>query len=758
MNKKLPLYLQSCHYSFKVNFRPQALALFSFLLLSLTAFAQGPGCPNVSAGVDIELEPGELCTDLTASYLETGETTSYAVSSIPYEPPFPFTGLENPVSVGKDDEWSAPIDLPFDFCFFGDIYTKVNIGSNGIISFNAHNEGEHCDWVIGSNETIPNGNLHDNAIMVFHDLDPRYGNNEIGWELLGEAPCRTLVVSFSNVPYYNFANPNNQATSTFQMVMYETTNAIDFFVQSKPDPHEFLSDPINGGRAVLGIQNKNGIEGYTPPGRNTGVWAATSEAWRFTPNGASNVVFSWLDSDGNLISHDTTINVCPTEETTVYTAQAIYTNCNGDVVTETDDVTVTKADSFTLNLGGDQELCDASSYEITAEIIDGNPADATFLWSTGETTQSITVTTSGTYSVEVTIGTNTLSASVEINFNELPLFDLGANVETCFYVPVALDASPSNYNPADAAYEWSLDGVVLAGETNPTLNATQNGVYSVIVDVAGCSNSDEVTISQKDIQVSLGDDFDTCFESPKTLTARATGYNPSLATYEWTLDGVTIVGANSSSLIIDEIGTYAVTASFGDCTASNSIEVSFKDNLIVTVDDDFQTCPKEPHTLTAKTRERNATYQWYLNETLLTGETNSTLDIMIEQGTMGTQTYSVVISVGGCTGTDSVDVSLYNLTNCVISQGISPNGDGFNDSLELSWLNDRTGIVKLKIYNRWGTLVFDQRNYSNQWRGQSHNGNDLPTGTYFYVIDLKSVDAVYGGRTTGWIYLNQKAN
>src|SRR5690606_40011981 len=95
MNKKLPLYLQSCHHFFKVNFRSQTLTLFSFLLLSFTAFSQGPGCPNVYAGDDIELDCGEPCTDLTASYLDTGETTSYAVSSIPYAPPFPFRSEEH---------------------------------------------------------------------------------------------------------------------------------------------------------------------------------------------------------------------------------------------------------------------------------------------------------------------------------------------------------------------------------------------------------------------------------------------------------------------------------------------------------------------------------------------------------------------------------------------------------------------------------------------------------------------------------------
>src|SRR5690606_20784063 len=235
-----------------------------------------------------------------------------------------FIGLANPVSVGTDDVFSESIPLPFDFCFFGDTYTSVSIGSNGIISFDptdASIPGENptpCSYTLGDGETIPTSAFHDNSIMLFHDINPLYGG-EIGYELLGVAPCRTLVVSFANVPYYNFDNPNNSAISTFQMVLYETTNAIDFYILTKPDPNTVLPDPINEGRAVLGIQNQAGNQGYTPPGRNTSVWAATEEAWRFTPNGVSNVEFTWLDSTGTVIGTDPTINVCPTDPSTTYT-------------------------------------------------------------------------------------------------------------------------------------------------------------------------------------------------------------------------------------------------------------------------------------------------------------------------------------------------------------------------------------------------------------------------------------------------------
>ncbi len=830
MNKKLPLYLQSCHHFFKVNLKKNLLAFFSVLFISLSAFSQGPGCPNVYAGEDVELGCGEPCTDLTASFLDTGETTSYEVSSITYDPPFPFTG-GTPVSVNTDDIWSDAIQLPFDFCFFGETYTEMVIGSNAVVSFDLANNqpGAYCDWSF--DDPIPSPNLFFTTIFgPYMDVDPSVqGSGIINWAVFGESPCRTMVVNFPNIPYFGSACPNLSLTS--QIVIYETTNVVEVYVQDRPSGCTW-----NDGNAVLGIQNQNGTVGYTAPGRNTSDWAATNEAWRFTPNGASNVAFSWLDSMGTVIGTDTTINVCPTDQSTTYTAQAVYTNCNGDVITETDEVTVTRIGSFTVDLGGDQELCDAENYDITAEITGGDPTDATFLWNTGETTQTITVTTSGTYSVDVTIGTCTVTASVVINFNELPLIELGDNIETCFFDPIVLDASPSNYDPTDATYEWSLDGVVLAGETNPTLNATQYGVYSVNVSANGCLATDEVTISPQELNVALGDDFTSCFEISETLTAEAIDFDPATATFEWSLDGIVIAGETNqtlnitepgtyvvtatvnsctatdtivvglgnievtvnddfqtcfesqvqleamltvqnpeatyqwsldgniipdetnSTLIITEVGTYTVTATVGSCSASDSVTVSFRDDLEVTLDEDFKTCPNELQVLTATTDEEGATFQWFLNGDIIAGETNSTLEFSLETGTFGTQTFEVVISVGGCSGTDSVDVTLYDVGNCIISEGLSPNGDGFNDTLDLTFLNDRTGISKLQIFNRLGTLVFEQNNYTNQWRGQTNDGNDLPTGTYFYVVDLAGNDAVYGTQATGWIYLNQEAN
>lgn len=86
-----------------------------------------------------------------------------------------------------------------------------------------------------------------------------------------------------------------------------------------------------------------------------------------------------------------------------------------------------------------------------------------------------------------------------------------------------------------------------------------------------------------------------------------------------------------------------------------------------------------------------------------------------------------------------------DIENIMIPKGISPNGDGKNDFLDLS----RYHVDKLSIYNRYGVLVYEKEKYSREWAGQSSRGNGLPSGTYYYLIRIETGDVL-----TGWIQLN----
>ncbi|MXN93352.1 T9SS type B sorting domain-containing protein, partial [Flavobacterium sp. Sd200] len=104
-----------------------------------------------------------------------------------------------------------------------------------------------------------------------------------------------------------------------------------------------------------------------------------------------------------------------------------------------------------------------------------------------------------------------------------------------------------------------------------------------------------------------------------------------------------------------------------------------------------------------------------------------------------------VIVPGGCSET-----AIYNVQGifCDIPKGISPNNDSKNDSFNLTGMR----VTHLSIFNRYGMEVYSRSNYTDEWHGQHKDGNDLPTGTYYYVVQTESESK------TGWVYINRQEN
>ena len=97
----------------------------------------------------------------------------------------------------------------------------------------------------------------------------------------------------------------------------------------------------------------------------------------------------------------------------------------------------------------------------------------------------------------------------------------------------------------------------------------------------------------------------------------------------------------------------------------------------------------------------------------------------------------------GCSASKSIAIPR---TVCEIPNVITPNGDSFNQNFNLQGFD----IEKIQIYNRWGRIVYDKSNYSNEWNGQNNNGELLPDGTYFYLIQFKK-----GENKQGWIFVTR---
>ncbi|CAL66806.1 secreted protein containing hyalin domain [Christiangramia forsetii KT0803] len=103
-----------------------------------------------------------------------------------------------------------------------------------------------------------------------------------------------------------------------------------------------------------------------------------------------------------------------------------------------------------------------------------------------------------------------------------------------------------------------------------------------------------------------------------------------------------------------------------------------------------------------------------------------------------------------------LDCSVEDLKDS-ISKAVTPNNDDINDFFEVDLDTECGFTYDLKIFNRWGAKVFDAKNYQNNWDGYSDSSftssNQLPSGTYFYVLEIRNSDFE---PIQGYIYLGTK--
>lgn len=112
-----------------------------------------------------------------------------------------------------------------------------------------------------------------------------------------------------------------------------------------------------------------------------------------------------------------------------------------------------------------------------------------------------------------------------------------------------------------------------------------------------------------------------------------------------------------------------------------------------------------------------------------------------------------VVSNDGCEGIFPFSIGLIENEACQLKffSGISPNNDGMNDT----WVIENVEAFpenEVRIFNRLGNTVFDETNYDNQsvvWKGNNLSGNELPSGTYFYIFETA------GLVEKGWIELTR---
>jgi PKD repeat protein len=216
------------------------------------------------------------------------------------------------------------------------------------------------------------------------------------------------------------------------------------------------------------------------------------------------------------------------------------TNANGCFAM--DQTTVQVGTLPTVNLGPDQLLCNG----MTANLNAGNPGSQ-FLWSTGALTQSITVTTPGTYIVQVTNANGCIGHdTVEVEVSTLTV-NLGQNGSICDNGSVVLNAGNPNM-----AYLWST------GATTPTITVSQAGTYSVTVtDNLGCSAGDNIVLNQvPGVTAAISGPTTGSLFAPMAFTDASTG---GAITWFWDFGDGLNASTQNPTHAFQALGTYTVT-------------------------------------------------------------------------------------------------------------------------------------------------------------------------------------------------------
>lgn len=306
----------------------------------------------------------------------------------------------------------------------------------------------------------------------------------------------------------------------------------------------------------------------------------------------------------------------------------------------------------TVNIGVDTGICAGTSIVLNA----GNPG-MTYLWSTGATTQTITVDTTATYSVTVRNSQGypvTDSRVVTVN----PILNVGVQIAAsptgtiCAGQSVTFTAFPVNGGTAPT-YQWLKNGTAVSGQTGATYTSTTlaNGdnVSVILVSNEKCKSGSPDTSLAITMNVSAGaaavtvsvsssSPSGSCAGSSVTLTA--TGSNGGAGpVYAWKLNGVTIPSETGATLTRSNFAnndsvTCTLTSNsaciLGSASVSNGfklvinpilpVSVSIASNATGTI------CKNQSVTFTATPTNGGTTptYVWKVNGTTMPGQTGST--------------------------------------------------------------------------------------------------------------------------------------
>lgn len=424
--------------------------------------------------------------------------------------------------------------------------------SNAAITFSSLSPQEYTLMI------TPNGSTLEIDRMLL-TIDPTINLNS------NQASCGTTVAAISQSGSTNFCQGGSVTLTAALGTGYTWSNGQT--VQS-------ITVGVSGNYSVT-VNNGTGCSSISNP---ITVTVQSKPSSIITPSGSTticngqNVILSSSLGTSYLWSNSATTQSITVSSTGNYNVTVSNSNgCTSTSAIQT--VTVSSAPIATISANGNTSFCQGGSVVLSA------PAGYNYLWSNGKTTQQITATSAGNYSVTVTnsSGCSATSSVQSINVSTSPIATITASGNTSFCQggSVILSA-PTGYN-----YIWSN------GNTAQQITATTTGNYSVTVtNSGGCSATSTiqaVTVTNTPIATITANGNTSICQGGSVILSAPFGYN-----YIWSN------GNSTQQITVTTAGNYAVTISnTGGCNATSqpiSITVNSLPQPIITANGSLSFC------------------------------------------------------------------------------------------------------------------------------------------------------------------------
>ncbi|MCO5259408.1 MAG: gliding motility-associated C-terminal domain-containing protein [Crocinitomicaceae bacterium] len=377
-----------------------------------------------------------------------------------------------------------------------------------------------------------------------------------------------------------------------------------------------------------------------------------------------------------------------------------------------------------LSCAVDVTIMEGSSLSIcpnSTALVNASPGYAQYVWSGPATGNgsSATVTGSGWVYVAATDGLGCISIDsilVSTYPTPNPIISSSEGLTICPTVGGSTLSLNQTYN----SYLWN------DGSTNPMLFVTQSGQYTVVVeDANGCKDSAFLDVDFIQFTLNVIGGAKVCAGS--TVVLNATGGD----VYAWSTNEF------SSSIVVapTEESTYSVTIYKGACHQTLSATVKIIELPPHSMPDTMLVFPGEiPYVFGPSEFD---SYLWAPSN--LVSDTSGS-----RTGYVGTTDGTVMlVATSNSLGCSMGHTIFFKMIDLTIPEGFSPNGDGINDFFEIPEITQFE--AKLKVWNRWGEVVFKSDKYRNEWDGTCSAGlcmgnDNLPEGTYYYKLTIGKYD------------------